>query len=170
MNEFWFIINRTMRELGSPYHSRKYLENVVEAFGQSSEIVILYNNRRPIGGGLFVYHLNKLNIVNANFLTQFRTAYAGEYFYWSIILESHQRGIACIDMGRSLVNSGNENAKMKWIPSRLPLAYWYRLLPGIELPRVNQDNPRFQTAIKLWQRMPQFLNNMVGPKLISGIL
>jgi hypothetical protein len=100
---------------------------------------------------------------------RFRSDYAGEFLYWSVIERYCQKGFKVFDMGRSLIGSGNEVFKMKWKPRRQLLAYWYALMPGHRLPELNQKNPRFQAAIWLWKRLPAFIVRPLGPSLIKGL-
>jgi hypothetical protein len=74
-----------------------------------------------------------------------------------------------LDLGRSLIGSGNETFKMKWRPRKKELAYWYTLMPGQQLPALHQKNPKFQLAISLWKRLPAFVVRPFGPFLIKGL-
>jgi len=169
--DFWYVISRSMKELGSPYHSKKYLETILDKFGNRAEFAVAYcETGEPIGGSLLMHHCDTTTLLHANILRKHRNKYAGEFLYWSVIAECCRRGIRCFDMGRSLIGSKNEHFKMKWRPIRQPLAYWYHLAPGIPLPSLNQANPKFQLAIKMWQRLPLWIHRVIGPHLISGIL
>ena len=95
---------------------------------------------------------------------------AGDYFFWLCVKECYRMGIELIDMGRSLTGSGNEAWKMKWRPQNYPLSYWYYLPKGEKLPNLNQNNQKFQLLIKTWQKLPLWFLEIVGPRLISGIL
>lgn len=170
LDDFWDIISRCMKEMGSPYHSKKYLENIMITFGSKSIILVLYNNKSPIGCGLFIRQKNRLDLIHAIFLKEYRPAFAGEFLYWSIIEESYRQGIKVLDIGRSLVGSGNEDFKMHWHPKKILLGYWYKLPVGGGLPHLNQKNQKYQLAIKTWQRLPLPIIRKIGPSLIRGIL
>jgi len=171
LEDFWYVISHSMKELGSPYHSRWYLKTLLEIFGPSLGLSVLYSNHNePACCRMFAHHRNKIFSIHGNILKAYRSMAAGDFFFWSFIKECYKREIEFIDMGRSLVGSGNEAWKMKWRPIRYPLSYYYALSPGIQLPDISPNNPRFQLAIKLWQRMPFWLVKLVGPRLISGIL
>ena len=58
---------------------------------------------------------------------------------------------------------------MKWKPHKQLLAYWYALQPGATMPDLNQKNPKFQVAIWLWKRLPDFIVRPLGPFLIKGL-
>ena len=171
LDAFWYVISHSMKELGSPYHSKFYLETLLELHGFKSRVVVLYTEENsPVGCALLINHLDTAVLLHANCLEQYRSMRPRDFLYWSVISECCREGMKWLDMGRSLIGSGNENFKMRWRPIRHSLAYWYNLSPGEKLPGLNQENPRFQKAIKIWQGMPLWLIRMAGPRLISGIL
>ncbi len=160
----------SMHELGSPYHSKTYLRTMAQALGNTLEFAVLYDpNGKIAGAGVFIAHGTTLTNLHANILHRVRSDYAGEFLYWKIIERASQRGFETFDIGRSLNGSGNETFKMKWKPHRAPLAYWYALKPGSQLPHLNQKSPKFQAAIWLWKRLPAFLVRAAGPYLICGL-
>ena len=161
---------RAMHELGSPYHSKAYLRKMAEAFGEALEFVVIYGPKAKIvGAGVFIAHGNVITDLHTNFLRRYRPDYAGEFLYWKVIEHYREKGFQVFDIGRSLIGSGNETFKMKWKPRSQPLAYWYALQPGGELPHINQKSPRFRFAIATWQRLPSFIVRPLGPYLIRGL-
>ena len=169
---FWAVINKAMKELGSPYHSRAYLDHILEVFGK--RVLLAVSRTRdgtPAGAALLFFHRDTAVLLHANVLRKYHALKPAEFLYFSVIEECCRREIELLDMGRSLVGSGNEGFKMKWRPERRDLAYFYRLRdPGQRLPALNQANSRLQLAIKAWQRLPLSLHRLVGPRLISGLL
>jgi lipid II:glycine glycyltransferase (peptidoglycan interpeptide bridge formation enzyme) len=141
LDDTYEALARSMHELGSPYHSKQYLRDMATLLGDDLEI-----------------------------LHDFRTSYAGEFLYWSMLEHYCQKGIKVCDMGRSLNGSGNETFKMKWRPRKVPLAYWYYLPKGGHIPELNQKSAKFQLAIRLWKMLPAFAVRMIGPSLIRGIV
>ena len=159
-----------MHELGSPYHAKNYLRKMTELLGDTLEFAVLYNAQGKIsGGGVFIYQGGTIFNLHANILRHARSAYAGEFLYWSVIERAIQKGLKTFDLGRSLVGSGNEVFKVKWSPRKQLLAYWYWLAPGHELPSLNQKNPKFQLVIAIWKRLPAFIVRAIGPYLIRGL-
>ena len=161
---------RSMHELGSPYHSKNYLRTMAEALGANLEFAVMYDaNGKIAGAGVFIFHGDVVTNLHANILRDFRSNYAGEFLYWSVIERYCEKGLKVFDLGRSLIGSGNETFKMKWRPRRQLLAYWYALMEGASLPDLNQKNPKFQLVIKAWQHTPAFLVRWLGPYLINGL-
>ena len=161
---------RSMHELGSPYHSKSYLHAMAESLGNALEFAVMYDAHGDIAGaGVFIFHGDVVTNLHANILRNFRSDYAGEYLYWSVIERYCDEGYKTFDLGRSLNGSGNEVFKMKWHPRREPLAYWYYLPKGGAIPELNQKSPKFQLAIRVWKILPSFIVRALGPALIRGI-
>lgn len=170
LDDIYEALSRSMHELGSPYHSKIYLQTMAEQLGNTLEFAVLYDqNGKIAGGGVFIYQGQIVFNLHANILRFVRSNYAGEFLYWSVIERGIQKGLKTFDLGRSLVGSGNEIFKMKWAPQKKLLAYWHWLAPGQELPSLNQKNPKFQIAIAVWKRLPAFIVRMIGPHLVRGL-
>jgi FemAB-related protein (PEP-CTERM system-associated) len=159
-----------MHELGSPFHSIGYFDAMARSLGDTLRFVVIYEKSGKVaGGGVFISQDDTVTNLYANILSQYRSYHVGEFFYWSVMLHYQQAGFKILDLGRSLIGSGNEVFKMKWRPAIKGLAYWYKLGRAKEIPELNQKNPQFQLAISAWKRLPSPLVRLIGPYLIRGI-
>jgi len=170
LDEAYRGLARSMHELGSPYHSKRYLQIMAECLGDTLEFAVVYDPRGQLAGaGVFITQEEVVTNLHANILRAYRADYAGEFLYWSVITRYCHKGLHVFDMGRSLIGSGNETFKMKWSPHKQVLSYWYALRGGAGLPELNQKNPRFQLAISIWKRLPGPVVRFAGPSLIRGL-
>lgn len=170
LDEAYEVLARSMHELGSPYHSKEYLRTMAELLGADLEFALVHDAEgSPAGAAVLVYQGATTSNLHANILRKFRTSYAGEFLYWSLLEHYCQRGMKVCDMGRSLNGSGNETYKLKWRPRKAPLAYWYYLPKGGAVPELNQKSAKFQLAIRVWKLLPSFVVRTLGPHLIRGI-
>jgi serine/alanine adding enzyme len=170
LNDAYEALASSMHELGSPYHSKGYLRSLAESLGEALEFAVLTGpDGRLAGAGVFILHGRVATNLHANILRNYRSDYAGEFLYWKVIERFSLRGYQIFDMGRSLLGSGNETFKMKWKPRKELLNYWYMLKPGLNLPALNQKNPKFALAIATWKRLPAFIVQRLGPLLIPGL-
>ncbi len=170
LEDAYEAVARSMHELGSPYHSKSYLRRMAESLGEHLEFVVVYEAKGDVAGaGVFISEGDRVTNLHANILRAFRADYAGEFLYWSVIERYCSKGFKMLDLGRSLIGSGNEVFKMKWKPRKQLLAYWYMLLKGHALPELNQKNPKLQAAIWVWKRLPAFIVRALGPFLIKGV-
>lgn len=161
---------KSMHELGSPYHRKEYLHAMAKSLGKQLEFSVVYDSDgKIVGSGVFILQGQLVTNLHANILRKYRSDYAGEFFYWSIIEHYCQIGMQTFDLGRSLIGSGNESFKLKWKPHVQLLSYWYALSPGGSIPDLNQKNPKFQLAIALWKRLPYPIVRFFGSYLIRGL-
>ncbi len=171
LDDAYDCLARSMHELGSPYHAKHYLRRMADWMADALEFVVVYDARDELAGaGVFISRGNMVTNLHANILKKFRSDYAGEFLYWSVLERYCRKGLRTLDLGRSLNGSGNETFKMKWKPRKVPLAYWYHLPKGRRIPELNQKSPKFQLAIWVWQRLPAFAVQALGPHLIRGIV
>jgi len=170
LDDAYEALVRSMHELGSPYHGKKYLRAMAESLGDKLEFAVLYNAQKKLAGaGVFITLGNTVTNLHANILRDQRSDYAGEFLYWSVIQRYSQKGFEIFDIGRSLNGSGNETFKMKWKPRKVSLAYWYYLPKGGPIPELNQKSAKFQLAIRIWKILPAFVVRALGPSLIRGL-
>lgn len=170
LDDAYETLARSMHELGSPYHSKKYLRDMATLLGDDLEFVVVRDAKGSLAGAaVLIYQGKTATNLHANILHDFRSEYAGEFLYWSMLEHYCQKGIMVCDMGRSLNGSGNETFKMKWRPRKAPLSYWYYLPKGGELPGLHQKSPKFQLTIQIWKLLPAFVVRAIGPSLICGI-
>jgi len=171
LDETYEAMARSMHELGSPYHSKKYLRTMALLLGDTLEFVVVKNAQGAlVGTAVIIYQGSIATTLHANFLREFRNDYAGEFLYWSILEHCILTGFKICDFGRSLNDSGNARYKTKWNPRKIPLSYWYYLPKGGPIPELNQKSPRFQFAIWVWKHLPPFAVRLIGPLLIGGII
>jgi FemAB-related protein (PEP-CTERM system-associated) len=171
LDDLYEALSKSMHELGSPYHHKKYLRCMAESLGDAVEFVVAYSPQNELAGaGVFIAQDAVVTNLHANILRRFRSDYAGEFLYWSVICHHVEKGYQVLDLGRSLNGSGNETFKLKWRPRQVPLAYWYYLPRGSVIPELNQKSPKFRFAIWLWKRLPAFMVRAMGPGLIRGIV
>ncbi|MBK9923891.1 MAG: GNAT family N-acetyltransferase [Anaerolineales bacterium] len=171
LDDTYKVMSQSMHELGSPYHSKAYLRRMAEKLGDQLEFAIVRDEKGVlVGAAVVIYDRGVASNLHANILRDFRTSYAGEFLYWSLLERYCKKGIQVCDMGRSLNGSGNEVYKMKWKPDKVPLAYWYYMPKGGQIPELNQKSAEFQFAIRLWKFLPSFLVRALGPALIRGIV
>jgi FemAB-related protein (PEP-CTERM system-associated) len=169
LEDAYIGLARSMHELGSPYHSKEYLQTMGTSLGVALNFGVVYASSGDIvGSGVFIIQGQMVTNLHANILRKYRSIYAGEYLYWAVIEQYREAGLKTFDLGRSLNGSGNEDFKMKWNPRKQTLAYWYNL-DGKELPTLNQKNPKFRLAIWTWKRLPSFVVDFLGPSLIRGL-
>ena len=65
--------------------------------------------------------------------------------------------------------SGSFEFKKNWGFEPQPRHYEYLLVRGKRVPEHNPLNPRYRLLIKLWQRLPLPLANLIGPHIVKSL-
>lgn len=80
-----------------------------------------------------------------------------------------ERGLKIFDFGRSKLGTGAFDFKKNWGFEAQALHYTYQLHQSLAVPDTNPLNPKYQLFIKMWQRMPLALANVIGPHLVKNL-
>jgi hypothetical protein len=80
-----------------------------------------------------------------------------------------EQGFEAFDFGRSTPNEGTFHFKQQWgaEPRELVWEYWTR--PGAPVPDLSPRNPKFDLAIRVWQRLPLPVASTLGPHIVRNI-
>jgi lipid II:glycine glycyltransferase (peptidoglycan interpeptide bridge formation enzyme) len=100
---------------------------------------------------------------------EFRKQMVGYVLYWELIKDACQRGYTRFHLGRSTAQSGGEQFKKKWNADAVQLYWQYILRTRDEIPALNVSNPRYQLAIKTWQKLPVPVTQVLGPFIARSI-
>jgi FemAB-related protein (PEP-CTERM system-associated) len=171
LGPFYDVFHEHMRDLGSPAHSRKYYEAIVEHLGDSAEFVVVRDGEggRVVAGALLCRANDTAMNLHTVSLREFNRRCPNYLLYWTMIESSSNRGLRWFDMGRSRVGSPQLQFKSNWNPREIRLDYNYLMRKLKDIPDMDPRNPRYRIQIALWRKMPLFVTKAVGPRLISGL-
>lgn len=156
IDPFYRVFSRNMRDLGSPVHSRRFFEAVMEIFYDEAFISVVTHGRKPVAAGFMFRFKNEIKNPWASSLREFRPLSANMLLYWEMMRFSCNLGLARFDMGRSSRNASTFRFKQQWHP-RVRQLYWYQwhkdLVPF-----------KLETLNFPWlSRVPVTPANLVGP-------
>jgi hypothetical protein len=78
-------------------------------------------------------------------------------------------GYGSFDFGRSTPGEGTYRFKEQWGAKPVQLYWHYWLRNGSPAPELNPKNPKYQIAIKIWQRLPVGLTRLIGPAIVKNL-
>lgn len=163
LNEFYHIISIGWKDLGTPIYRKSFFENILNAFENSVEIYIVFHEGRAIAtafNGLFKDTIEGMWTYSLREFARLQTNY---FLYWEMIKKACQNGYKIFHLGRSTNETGATFYKSKWNATTKQL-YWEYILNNVaELPELNVDNPKYQRAINLWQKLPVKATQFIGP-------
>jgi hypothetical protein len=91
------------------------------------------------------------------------------FLYWQLLKFACDHGYSTFDFGRSSPGSGPYKFKQQWGATPVEL-HWQHWVPaGRPLPQVNPQNPRYQLAVRMWQKLPLPVTRLIGPAIVRSI-
>jgi serine/alanine adding enzyme len=167
LDEFYQVFARCMRDLGTPVYSKCFFKSIFEHFPKETRLCIVSLNRNPLAAGLLYGFRSSLEIPWAASDKRYGRLAPNMLLYNSVLEHACKEGFRIFDFGRSSPNSGTYRFKEQWGAQPHPLYWYYWVRHGADVPQLNPENPKYELAIKLWQRLPLPVANMLGPHIVK---
>lgn len=161
VEDFYRVICRNMRDLGSPVHSRSWFASVIDAYGDRARVGVVYKDNVPIGSGIILCCGNSVTIPWASTLREYNALSPNMLLYWEFLKYASDNGYQSFDFGRSTPGEGTFKFKQQWGAEPFPL-YWYGDSADTETME-DSAGPLRAYAEKVWSRIPQVLTDKMGP-------
>jgi FemAB-related protein (PEP-CTERM system-associated) len=153
----------SLRNLGTPIFSKRYLEIVKNAFGDACDVVTIVKDDRPVASVLNFYFRHEVLPYYGGGTQEARAVAGNDFMYWQVMERARQKGCRVFDYGRSKKGTGSYDFKTYWGFEPEQLHYEYFLVKRSEMPNLSPTNPRFGKAIELWRRLPLKVTQVLGP-------
>ena len=157
-----------MRDLGTPVWGKDFFEGILKSIPESARILLVFSQSKPIAGALVLTFKDTLYIPSVSAYRSYRKLCPNQALYWRVIKDGCLGGYSYFDFGRSSWNSNTFEFKKKWIADPTQLVWQYYLNKTKDIPMLNPDNSKYKLAIGMWQRLPLFAANFLGPKVIRN--
>lgn len=165
-DRFFQLYSDNVHRHGTPGFSRSYFKALKREFGNACEVLtVLDAQGRPVSGVMSFYFKNEVLPYYAGDLQTARELAANDFKYWELLRRACERGVRIFDYGRSKRGTGSFDFKKNWGFEPSTLYYEYTLLKRDSIPQNNPSNPKYQTVISMWRRMPRPLVNFLGPHI-----
>lgn len=162
---FYAVLERLWRSLGTPIYPARFFEEVLRTFPDRTRIFSVHRGSDVVASMLVGYGNGSAESMWGGSHPDFKHLDGSYVLYWEMIRDACLRGLERFNLGRSTINSGGQQFKLKW-NAEMQQQYWYVHRPdGGELPQLNVDNPKYRLAIEAWKRMPLALTRLIGPRL-----
>lgn len=163
LDDFYFIFVRNMRDLGSPVHSRRWIEAVVQCYDQQARIAVVYTHEgQPAAAGVMLLHPAVVSNPWASSLRSYKHLNPNMLLYWTMLSFAADNGFPCFDFGRSTSGGGTYKFKQQWGAREIPLQ-WMELLRSQVLQTSTASSPLREVAERLWRHLPLNLTASLGP-------
>lgn len=169
LEDFYTVFARNMRDLGTPVYSKSFFRNVLEAFPKTTKIFVVYHKTLAIAAGIGSWFRDTLEVPWASSIGDYKSFCPNNMLYWEAIKFAIEKGLRKLDFGRSTPNEGTYNFKKQWGAVPVPL-YWQYLMDECRvLPNLGPSNPKFHSAIRIWQKLPLSVTKALGPVIVKNI-
>jgi FemAB-related protein (PEP-CTERM system-associated) len=166
--DFYSVFSRNMRDLGTPVYDRRLFASILEQFPGRAELCIVCAGTEPVAGALLLHGWGVTEVPSASSLRLHNHTCANMLMYWHLLERAVERGQDIFDFGRSSEGSPTLRFKKQWGASPAASEWQFYLRNG-ELGGMKKESPRYQRLIRVWQRLPVFVTQMIGPTIVRGI-
>jgi FemAB-related protein (PEP-CTERM system-associated) len=167
LDDFYELFARNMRDLGTPVYAKRFFAEVLRAFPQNSEIVMVRLGQEPVASALLLSFRDAMEATWMCSNWKHLSLQPNMLLYWTNLKLAGERGFRLLDFGRSTRDSGTHKFKRLWDTDDVPL-YWAQWnAKGKTVSELNPNNPKFQQAVRLWTKLPLGLSNTLGPHIVK---
>ena len=169
LDEFYVVFSVNMRDLGTPVYGKDFFLQIIKAFPNQTRIVILRLKGKPISAAFLIGFKEQLEIPWASTISEYNKFSPNMLLYWEVLKMAIESGYKRFDFGRSTIDSGTYRFKKQWGAKPKQLYWHYWLAEGKKMPQLTPDNTKYKLAIKVWQNLPTFVTNSLGPFIIKNL-
>jgi serine/alanine adding enzyme len=168
LGDFYRVFAHNMRDLGTPVYARRFFDEVLRAFPADTRVFIVRIAGEPVAASITVGWRERVEVPWASSLRGYSVQSPNTLLYWTMLRWAVEQGYRTFDFGRSTPDEGTFHFKKQWGAQPHELAWEYLGLTG-EVPDHSPKNPKFKGAIAVWQHLPLWLTNRVGPAIVRSI-
>ena len=168
--EHYEVYAESVRNLGTPVFPKALFESVLDEFGDAADILTVRHNGKAIASVLSLYWRGTVMPYWGGGTREARTWRANDLMYYALMCHARtKKGCTRFDFGRSKAGTGPSAYKQHWGFVGEPLSYSKLSLDDGELRDINPMSPRFRLQVAVWQRLPLWLANSIGPVISRGL-
>ena len=170
VDRFFPLYADNVHRHGTPPFPKHYFRALAEAFGREQEILtVLDATGRAVASAFLFYFRDEIIPYYVGDCVEARNLAANDFMYWEIIRHGAARGCRTFDWSRSKKGTGSFEFKKNWGFDPQPLRYEYLPVGAKSVPEHNPLNPKYRLLIRVWQRLPLPLVNLIGPHIVRSL-
>jgi serine/alanine adding enzyme len=167
--QFYEVFRGAMHELGTPVYPLRFFEATFDAMPTRCTVVVVRAAGAVQAASFLVRYRERIEVPWAASTTLAKPTALNMRLYWEMLKYSVESGCRQFDFGRATRDSGPYRFKLQWGARPVQLNWYYWLASDGELPRLNQDNPKYALAANIWRRLPRWFVNAAGPHVIRNL-
>lgn len=169
LDDYFAMYSRTMRDLGSPPHSKKFFRLIIEIFGEAVSLFVARSGSRALAASLALIDGWGFHLPWSGSDVRHRRLGANRLLYWSMLAFAAEAGCGRFDFGRSTPESGTYAFKKEWGAEPVALHWHYLMAQGRQLPSLRPDSPKYRLMVACWKKLPLRMARAIGPGLIGKL-
>jgi FemAB-related protein (PEP-CTERM system-associated) len=166
MDIFYELFAKSMHRLGTPVFPSALFRNIVDEFPDHTQLMVVYNGTDAITGVLSFFFRDTILPYYAGATPEATRLAANNFMYWELMKWAGGQGFRTFDFGRSKRGTGAFAFKSQWNMNAEPLDYQVFLVKRKTVPNFSPVNPKFDMAIRVWQKLPFSVTKWLGPSAV----
>ncbi len=158
--------SRNLRRLGTPNFPPRLFRALLANFAGMIDIREVLFDDKVIAACMNFYFRDQMHTYYAASDPQYLSLAPNDFMYYDHLRWAGKNGYRTFDFGRSKLGSGTIEYKRYWGTTMRELPYEVLLVNRKELPNFSPQNPKFELAIKIWQKLPLPVTRALGPRLV----
>ena len=165
LDTLYRIYSTSVRNLGTPVFSKRLFATLLHEFKEDVDILTVEQDGKALSSVMNFYHKNTVMPYYGGGLFEARQTKSNDFMYYQLMCHARNKGCHTFDFGRSKNESGAFKYKATWGIEAQDLYHYYYLVKAKSLPNLSPNNPKYQRFIKMWQKLPLKLSQLIGPFL-----
>ena len=173
LDDFYSVFSRNMRDLGTPVFAKSFFRAILQSFSNgdfssNAELCVVQREGLAIAGALLIHHQGRTEVPSASSNKMFNSLGANMWMYWNLLQRGIEKGSREFDFGRSSVDGGTYRFKEQWgaVPQ---MSIWQYYIRKGDPSRMRPEDPAKRKMIRVWQKLPLWIANRLGPWVVRGI-
>lgn len=159
--------SRTLRRLGTPSFPPRLFRALLSNFEGMIDIREVVLENTVVAASMNFLFRDQMHTYYAASDPRYLALVPNDFMYYEHLRWAGKNGYRIFDFGRSKLGSGTVEYKRYWGTTMRELPYEVLLVNRKEVPNYSPQNPKFQLAIKVWQRLPLLVTRALGPHLVK---
>ncbi len=166
---YYDVLAENMHRKGTPIYGIDFMRELLLCLGDRGEIVSLSLAGKVVSAALVIHFRDTVYVPFASSRPEVFKLCPNNLLYWDIIQRACERGMKVLDFGRSPRNSSTLDFKLHFGAVVEPMPFYIYPLRG-EAPTMDSHDPGIKRLVRLWQRLPRRVADLVGPEICKRFL
>lgn len=166
LDSFYKIYAKNMHFLGTPVHSIKFFEKIIEKFPAQTDLLTVFKGNTAVASMFVMKYKKSLSDPWASSLKEYLEYNPNMLIYWEVLKFGCQNNFDEFDFGRSRINSGTYRFKAQWGAKPTPLVYEF--YPFDEMKGKSSSSTyrgkKAEIFSSFWKHIPYKITLWLGPK------